>query len=248
MRVLNTDNIKTTSAYTGPNKYRTYKKDGKVVKDHHYGIDLIGDDDVLAQSTGRVVKVVNEGKKGGVMCQVRIQHQVYQSAYYHLKSGSILVKKGDIVCEGQKIATMGNTGNCTGKHLHFQIDKGGNSSSIDPTEYAYGRKTLAPTINWVNGKYGLLYHKYLRSTPEVKTNNKIKFSALNSDKAKNNCIKDILGYAKTKIGAVMNFDMFKTDSKGNVWARTTNGKKDNKTIYVWVCVEDKTGIQAKLIN
>lgn len=241
MKVLNTDNIKTTSAYTGAKKYRTYKKDGKVVKDHHYGIDLIGDDDVLAQSTGRVVKVVNEGKKGGVMCQVRIQHQVYQSAYYHLKSGSILVKKGDIVCEGQKIATMGNTGNCTGKHLHFQIDKGGNSSSIDPTEYAYGRKTLAPTINWVNGKYGFLYHKKLRSTPEVKINNKVKYSSLtNTGKANN--MKDALGYAQTKIGTIMELTEFKTDSKGNVWGKTTSGKT-----FIWVCVEDKTGVQAKLI-
>lgn len=243
MKVLKTDNIKTTSAYTGPNKTRKYKYNGKWVIDHHYGIDIVGSDDVLAQATGKVVKVVNKGTNGGVMCQVRLQHQVYQSAYYHLKSGSILVKKGDLVKEGQKIATMGNTGKSSGKHLHFQVDKGSNATSINPTDYAYGRKTLAPIVNWENGTYELLYHKYLRSTPEVKTNNKIKYSALNSQKAKDNCIKDALGYAKTKIGIKMKFDDFKTDSKNNVWARTTNGK-DN---YVWLCVEDKTGKQVKKV-
>ena len=134
MKVLNTDNIKTTSAYTGAKKTRKYIYNGKWVIDHHYGIDIIGSDDVLAQSTGRVVKVVNKGTNGGVMCQVRIEHQVYQSAYYHLKSGSILVKKGDLVREGQKIATMGNTGKSSGKHLHFQVDKGSNASAIDPTD------------------------------------------------------------------------------------------------------------------
>lgn len=247
MKVLNTTNIKTTSAYTGAKKTRKYKYNGKWVIDHHYGIDIVGSDDVLAQSTGKVIQVVNKGTNGGVMCKVRIQHQTYQSAYYHLKSGSILVKKGDIVKEGQKIATMGNTGKSTAKHLHFQVDKGSNASAIDPTDYAYGRKTLAPLEIWEKGTYEVMYHKYLRSTPEVKTNNKIKYSALNSQKAKDNCIKDVLGYAKTKIGIKMKLDDFKTDSKGNLWGRTTNGKKDDKVIYVWLCVEDSSGKQVKRV-
>ena len=247
MKVLNTDNIRTTSAYTGSKKTRTYKIGGKVITDHHYGIDIKGSNDVLAQSTGRVVKVVNKGKKGGTMCQIRIQHQVYQSAYYHLKSGSILFKVGDLVREGQKIATMGDTGKVTGPHLHFQIDKGSKATAIDPTDYAYGRKTLAPLENWEEGDYGWLYHKKIRSTAEVKLNNKVKYSAL-STKAKEKCIKDNLGYAQTQIGAVMHLDKFTTDAKGNVWARTTNGKKNGKVVYVWICVEDKTGKQCKKIQ
>lgn len=243
MKVLNTNNIKTTSAYTGPNKTRKYKYNGKWVIDHHYGIDIVGNEDVLAQSSGKVIKVVNKGSNGGVMCQVRIQHDIYQSAYYHLKSGSILVKKGDYVKEGTKIATMGNTGKSSGKHLHFQVDKGTNATSINPTDYAYGRKTLAPLIKWENGTYELLYHKYLRSTPEVKTNNKIKYSALKTQKAKDNCVKDALGYAKTKIGVNMKLSDFTKDSKGNIWGKTTNGKGN----YVWLCVEDKTGKQVKKV-
>lgn len=234
MKVLNTDNIKTTSAYTGPNKTRKYKYNGKWVIDHHYGIDIVGNDDVLAQSAGKVVKVVNKGSNGGTCCKVRIQHQQYQSAYYHLKSGSILVKVGDYVKEGQKIATMGNTGTSTAKHLHFQVDKGGNSSSINPTEFAYGRKTLAPLETWETGDYIVLYHKYLRTSPEV-ASNKAKYKNL-SVSCKEKCIKDTLGYAKYKIGAKINIKQFKTDSKGNLWGRTNT---------LWLCVEDKSGNQVK---
>lgn len=235
MKVLDTNNIKTTSAYTGPNKTRKYKYNGKWVIDHHYGIDIVGNDKVLAQSSGKVVKVVNKGTNGGTMCQVRIQHDKYQSAYYHLKSGSILVKIGDYVKEGQHIATMGNTGKSTGKHLHFQVDKGGNSTSINPTEYAYGRKTLAPFTNWETGDYIVLYHKYLRSSPEVKANNKVKFKNLSAN-AQAKCIKDTLGYARYKIDARINIKEFKSDSKGNLWGRTNT---------LWVCVEDSSGKQVK---
>lgn len=95
----------------------------------------------------------------------------------------------------------------------------------------------------VGESYEFKYHKYLRSTPEVKTGNKIKYSALKTQKAKDNCIKDALGFAKTKIGAIMKFDKYKTDKKGNIWARTTNGKGN----YVWLCVEDKSGKQVKKV-
>ena len=233
MKVLDTDKIKTTSAYTGPNKTRKYKYNGKWVIDHHYGIDLVGSDKVLAHSSGKVIQVINKGENGGTCCKVRIQHATYQTAYYHLKSGSILVKKGDYVKEGTQIATMGNTGKSTAKHLHFQIDKGDNSSSIDPTDYAYGRKLVSPLENWETGDYRLLKHKYLRSTPEVKANNKVKYKNL-TDNAKKKCIKDALGYAKYKIDAKINIKEFKTDSKGNVWGRTNT---------LWVCVEDSSGNQ-----
>ena len=41
--------------------------------------------------------------------------------YDHLKSGSILIKEGDYVSRGQKIAEVGSAGHSTGPHLHFEV-------------------------------------------------------------------------------------------------------------------------------
>lgn len=41
--------------------------------------------------------------------------------YAHLKRGSIAVKPGDRVTEGQVIAVSGNSGNSSEPHLHFQL-------------------------------------------------------------------------------------------------------------------------------
>jgi murein DD-endopeptidase MepM/ murein hydrolase activator NlpD len=41
--------------------------------------------------------------------------------YAHLQPGSLKVKLGDTVKRGQVIALLGNTGNSTEPHLHFQL-------------------------------------------------------------------------------------------------------------------------------
>ncbi len=46
------------------------------------------------------------------------------SFYVHLKNASIVVKEGDNVERGQKIATLGNSGNSTEPHLHFHMADG----------------------------------------------------------------------------------------------------------------------------
>lgn len=148
MKPINTiKTIKVNSPFTGPTKTRTYKYNGKMITDHHYGIDLTGGSEIVATADGQVIKVVNSGTKGGTMCQVRIQHKDYQSAYYHLKSGSIVVKKGQWIKAGTKIGIMGDTGKSTNVHLHFQIDKGSNATAIDPYDYVFNGKELKPLEN-----------------------------------------------------------------------------------------------------
>jgi murein DD-endopeptidase MepM/ murein hydrolase activator NlpD len=46
------------------------------------------------------------------------------SHYAHLKQGSVKVKAGDAVQQGQAIAQLGHTGNTTEPHLHFQLTDG----------------------------------------------------------------------------------------------------------------------------
>lgn len=139
MYPIKTDKLRVTSKY-GKREY-TYR--GKRVKDFHNGIDLIGGHEIVAAADGEVVSTRNEGKQYGNGCYVRIKHSngLY-TLYYHLKSGSVTVKKGEKVTKGQVIGIIGKTGKATGVHLHYQIDKGSSASAIDPAEYVLNGKEI----------------------------------------------------------------------------------------------------------
>lgn len=139
MYPIKTDKLRVTSKY-GKREY-TYR--GKRVKDFHNGIDLVGGNEIIAAADGEVVSTRNEGKQYGNGCYVRIKHSngLY-TLYYHLKSGSVTVKKGQKVIKGQVIGIIGKTGKATGVHLHYQIDKGSSASAIDPTEYVLNGKEI----------------------------------------------------------------------------------------------------------
>ena len=129
---------------------RSYTYQGKLVKDFHRGIDLVPDPrnnsaEIIAFADGEVIGVRKIGEQYGNGCYVRIKHSNgYQTLYFHLKSKSIIVNVGDKVKKGQKIGIIGTTGISTGVHLHFQIDKGSSSTSIDPYDYVFGNKEFMP--------------------------------------------------------------------------------------------------------
>ncbi len=66
------------------------------------------------------VTVAGGGWNSGYGNYVVIDHgNGFVSLYAHLHS--IYVRAGESVARGQQIGTLGNTGNSTGPHLHFEI-------------------------------------------------------------------------------------------------------------------------------
>ncbi|CAM4218962.1 M23 family metallopeptidase [Paenibacillus alkaliterrae] len=87
----------------------------------HNGVDFVGNKSILASDTG-VVEFV--GTKTGLGKTIIINHKNgFKTVYGHLSAYS--VSKGNIVEKGEKIGTMGSTGNSTGVHLHFEVHKNG---------------------------------------------------------------------------------------------------------------------------
>lgn len=140
---LKTDKINITSYYGN----RQYWYQGKLVKDFHNGIDLVpspcNNNEILAYEDGTVTSLQRTGVQYGTGCYVRLKHNngLY-TLYYHLKSGSVCVNVGDKVKKGQKLGIIGTTGQSTGIHLHFQIDKGSGATSINPYDYLFNGKSF----------------------------------------------------------------------------------------------------------
>lgn len=89
----------------------------------HKGVDIscpVGTP-VKASASGRVIFA---GVKGGYGKLIILEHRNgYRTLYGHLHR--FVVKKGDQVTQGQKIALSGNTGRSSGPHLHFEVSRRG---------------------------------------------------------------------------------------------------------------------------
>lgn len=142
---INNGNIKITSNYGN----RQYYYKGKLIKGFHNGIDIVpspcNNNEILAFADGVVTSVQKTGVQYGTGCYVRLKHNngLY-TLYYDLKSGSVCVNVGDKVRKGQKLGIIGTTGQSTGIHLHFQIDKGNSKTSINPYDYLFNGKEFMP--------------------------------------------------------------------------------------------------------
>lgn len=89
---------------------------------YHRAVDIAnkGSPLVVASQSGTVTTVaLNSGGYGNY---VMVDHgNGYTTLYAHLRTGSIVVKLGQRVSQGQALGTMGSTGRSTGIHLHFEI-------------------------------------------------------------------------------------------------------------------------------
>lgn len=95
----------------------------------HSGVDISAPrgTSVKAADGGEVVQAGAEDP-GGFGNTVIIKHSngLY-TLYAHLKDGSIDVRKGQNVGQGDKIAEVNNTGHSYGDHLHFNVQTVGNT-------------------------------------------------------------------------------------------------------------------------
>ena len=97
----------------------------------HNGIDIAAapNTPIYAAAKGRVIY---SGKMRGYGNTVILNHNhMYNTVYAHNKTN--LVRRGQWVKPGDKIATVGSTGHTTGPHLHFEIRA--NNVARDPAFY-----------------------------------------------------------------------------------------------------------------
>jgi hypothetical protein len=121
-----------------------YRTDGKKPEDWiGYGAEI------LAVAPGTVVEVVRDlpnvmpGKNpdGLTIAQIAGNRVIidigsgHYVMYAHLAPSSVQLHVGDYVRQGQKLGLLGNTGNSSAPHLHFQVmDR---SSSLDDTSLPF---------------------------------------------------------------------------------------------------------------
>ena len=91
-------------------------------------------EDILAADGGKVI--VAENPKGTSYWSfgkyIIIDHGGgYQTVYAHCSE--LLVKEGDTVLQGQRIALVGNTGRSTSPHLHFEVRV--NGRRVNPLKF-----------------------------------------------------------------------------------------------------------------
>lgn len=165
-----------------PNNYITITQ---IFKSNHLGADLGWNGkyggpyhDIIAIADGTVISTTE-----GYNCTwpnyksygnyIHIDHGNGITAIYaHLKKGSVAVKRGQRVAEGQVIGKMGNSGYCINcdVHLHFEIRK--NGKKVDPIPYL-----LAMPNQYISEKTLI---------PErIKRGEILKIEPVNVDKSKN---------------------------------------------------------------
>ena len=115
---------------------QSYEEHLQYAKEHpgivyNGGIDLYADNhDIRAAFDGTIEKVAFQA--GGYGNYIKIRHNWGFSLYAHLEW--VCVNVGNRVPAGTVIGKMGNTGNSTGTHLHFEM-RDLTDRVLDPSEF-----------------------------------------------------------------------------------------------------------------
>lgn len=104
----------------------------------HAGIDIANKASnvpIVAAADGVVIKSYYSSSYGNaIFIAHSVNGQTYTTVYAHMSNRS--VGSGAVVSKGQRIGTMGNTGQSYGQHLHFELHRGSwnaaKSNAINP--------------------------------------------------------------------------------------------------------------------
>jgi murein DD-endopeptidase MepM/ murein hydrolase activator NlpD len=125
-------------AWPVPSSYRVTSPFGPRIcpfhgRELHPGIDIgaPSGSPIVAAGAGRVTYAGGRGSYGNV---VMIDHgNGVVTLYAHQRTGGIKVGVGQSVDKGQRIGTVGSTGNSTGPHLHWEVRV--NGAAKNPMSY-----------------------------------------------------------------------------------------------------------------
>ncbi|GAA4490988.1 hypothetical protein GCM10023094_55100 [Rhodococcus olei] len=119
----------------------------------HQGVDLAGPvgTKILAALDGRVVQSGPASGFGNwIVIDSNVDGQPVSTVYGHMFDNGLKVKAGQMVKAGDHIADIGNSGQSTGPHLHFEYWQGGRlqgGTAIDPV-------TVLPDVSRQHGSGG----------------------------------------------------------------------------------------------
>ena len=126
--------ISGTNRVNIPFCWREYWNKGKLIKEHHNGQDIVPTryaGEAVPESawnvrevTGGTVQAVSAGYNAGRGTLVKVKTAAGDiEIYQHLKS--VCAQAGQALKQGDVLGVAGSTGNVTGRHLHFEVQRGG---------------------------------------------------------------------------------------------------------------------------
>lgn len=110
---------------------------------------------LLAVADGEVVEAVDTlpdnppgeyGRGAANRLVIRVAHDRF-AVYAHLRQGSLCVRAGQAVRRGQTVAHVGNSGNSTSPHLHFQVLNAPSSIAGEGVPFVFDRYEVQGTID-----------------------------------------------------------------------------------------------------
>jgi murein DD-endopeptidase len=145
---------------TNNRSYRAFGAEALAVADATVVETTDGIPENVPDPTARAVPMT-PATIGGNFVLLDLGNETY-ALYAHLQPGSLRVKKGDRVRRGQIVGLVGNTGNSTEPHLHFQVAD--RRSPLDAEGIPYGiaafdlqadPKTVTPALKPLGGSLAI---------------------------------------------------------------------------------------------